>query len=155
MNLSQNITLDDFIKSQTATRNNIKAQFDPPANVVQSAKLLCENVIEKIKILIPDVSISSGYRCEELNKLIGGSSTSQHCKGEAVDLVCKSNLEIAKAVLSAKIPFDQMILEGGTIDKPDWIHISYSTKNRGQILRADFIKGKAIYSTLTKEQILK
>jgi len=157
MNLSEHITLEQFTRSQSATRAHIEEQFTPPDNLIEAGKALCENVIEKLILLFPDLFISSGYRCVRTNALIGGSATSQHCKMEAADLTTsKGNIKITQAVISANIPFDQMIIEGGTMEKPAWIHVSYSRlANRGMILRADFSTGKAVYSNLTKEQILK
>jgi len=156
MNLSSRITLEQFKKSDVGTRAHIEEQFNPPQNIIEPAKALCENVIEKLFNLFPDLHINSGYRCPKVNALIGGSATSQHCKGEAVDVSIKSlsNIKIAQAVLFAKIPFDQMIIEGGTMEKPVWIHLSYSKfANRAQILRADFSTGKAVYTGLTPKQI--
>lgn len=150
MNLSEHLTLDQFTRSQTATRLNIQEQFNPPAELIKFGKDWAENVYEKLLLLFPDIFISSGYRCDKLNKAIGGASSSQHCLMQAGDLESpksKSNMEIAKAVLSAKIPFDQMIIEFGTMEKPAWIHVSYkSGGNRFQILRAEVKDGKTAYS---------
>lgn len=157
MNLSEHITLEQFTRSESATRAHIEEQFNPPQNLIDAAKALCENVIEKLLLLFPDLHINSGYRAPRTNALVGGSATSQHCKCEAADLsTSKGNIKIAQAIISANIPFDQMIVEGGSMEKPAWIHVSYSKlANRGMILRADFSTGKAVYSNLTKEQILK
>jgi zinc D-Ala-D-Ala carboxypeptidase len=157
MNLSANVSLEQFTRSQTATRNNISEQFDPPQDVLASAKDLCENVIERLHILFPDLFISSGYRCRKLNTSIGGSNSSQHCFGQAANLGVNkvSNIEIAKAMISAKIPYDQMIVEFGTMEKPAWIHVSYKHGgNRYEILRAETKDGKTVYSKLRMEDIL-
>lgn len=157
MNLSEHFTLDQLTKSQTASRKGIKEQFNPSEEVIIELKELCYNVLERILLLFPNLSISSGYRSGALNSAIGGSNTSQHTKGQAADLQINngSNILIAKAVLSAGIVFDQMIIEFGTLEKPDWIHLSYNKKhNRGQILRAEVIGGKTVYLNYTKEQVL-
>jgi hypothetical protein len=157
MNLSKNITLEDFTRSQTASRNGIKEQFNPPPEVIECAKDLCENVIEKLINLFPDLKLSSGYRCQKVNSLIGGSKSSQHCLGQASDLIIysKSNIEIAKAVLLTKMIFDQMIIEFGTMEKPSWIHLSYKkSNNRNEILRAEVVNGKTIYSKLKSKDII-
>jgi len=155
MNLSEHLTLEQFTKSQTATRNNILEQFNPPAELIEAGKEWAENIWEKLILLFPDLSLSSGYRSPALNKAIGGANSSQHTKMEAGDLesLKAGNIEIAKTVLKAGIIFDQMIIEFGTMEKPAWIHLSYKkTGNRGQILRASGTP--TIYTVLTKEQIL-
>lgn len=158
MNVSEHITLEMLTKSQTATRNHIEEQFNPPADIIGKLTDLSINVIEKLLVMFPTLNISSGYRCERLNPLIGGANSSQHTKGEAVDLEIsgKSNIEIARAVIHARIPYDQMIIEGGTMEKPAWVHVSYRMGgNRYEILRADFTTGKAVYSQLKPADILK
>lgn len=157
MKLSQNITLDMLTRSQTASRKGIDEQFNPPQEIIEKLKGLCENVIERLLLIFPDLFISSGYRSEALNAAIGGANSSQHTKGEAVDLQItkSSNICIAQVLIRAGIEFDQMIVEFGTMEKPSWIHVSWKKDgNRGQILRAELVKGKTVYSTLTKEQIL-
>lgn len=156
--ISPHITLEMVTKSQTATRNNVKEQFNPSQDIINNLSDLALNVIEKLLIMFPNLIISSGYRCEKLNALIGGANSSQHTKGQAVDLQItgKSNIEIAKSILHARIPYDQMIIEGGTMDRPAWIHVSYKMGgNRFEILRADFSSGKAVYSHLKPVDVLK
>lgn len=157
MKLSQNITLDMLTRSQTASRKGIDEQFNPPQEIIEKLKGLSENVIERLLLIFPDLFISSGYRSEALNAAIGGANSSQHTKGEAVDLQItkSSNICIAQVLIRAGIEFDQMIVEFGTMEKPSWIHVSWKKQgNRGQILRAESVKGKTVYSTLTKEQII-
>ncbi len=158
MNLSEHFTIEQLTKSQTASRKGINEQFNPNEEIKSELKELCINLLEKVLLLFPNMSISSGYRCGALNAAIGGANTSQHTKGQAADVEAgtgKSNIELAKSVLSANIVFDQMIVEFGTLEKPDWIHLSYNkTHNRGQILRAEVVNGKTEYLLLTKEQVL-
>src|ERR1700752_2458339 len=156
MNLSTHVTLDQMVASQTATRAGIEEQFNPAPEIIEKMKDLSENITEKLLLLFPGLFISSGYRCPALNKLIGGADSSQHTKGEAADfgIHSASNIEIARAVIAAKIPFVQMIVEFGTMEKPAWIHVSYrSGGNRFEILRAETKDGKTVYSHLTKEQL--
>ena len=93
--------------------------------------------------------VDSGYRGEELNKAVGGSSRSQHCKGEAVDLECPgtSNYDVAKWI-EDNLDYDQLILEFYTPGIPDsgWVHVSYTKGiNRKQSLTAMKEKGKTVY----------
>ena len=101
------------------------------------------------------VRVTSGYRCEKLNKAIGGSSRSQHVKGEAADIELwirgqEKNAILLDEVISLSfngaIKFDQLIIEypdGEGV--PKWLHISYSDNNRGEILIAEKVNGKTIY----------
>jgi len=157
MNLSKNVTLDMFTRSEAGTRAHIEEQFSPEKSVIEAGIHVCENVFEKLFILFPSLHINSGYRCVRVNALLGGAATSQHCKGEALDLGINgdSNIKIAQAFLSGHFSFDQMIVEGGTMEKPAWIHISYKPEgNRNMILRADFNVKPNPYSNLTKEQVM-
>lgn len=157
MNISEHFTLDQLTKSQTASRKGIAEQFTPSDIIIAELKELCTNVLERVLLIFPNLTISSGYRSIALNSAIGGANSSQHTKGQAADLQINnaSNITIAKAVLSAGIGFDQMIIEFGTLEKPDWIHLSYNKEhNRGQILRAEIIGGKTVYLNFTKEQVL-
>lgn len=87
------------------------------------------------------IGISSFYRSPELNKAIGGSKTSDHCKGRAIDIDADiyggiTNKEIFDW-LRENVEFDQLISEYGTEDNPAWVHVSYREgENRGMVLRA-------------------
>lgn len=157
MKVSENITLEQLTRSQTASRKGIKEQFNPPVEIVENLRELCVNVVERVLLMFPKLTISSGYRSVELNKAIGGANSSQHTKGEAVDLLIPnaSNINIARAILSANIKFDQMIIEFGTLEKPAWVHVSYKKNgNRSEILRAEKVNGKTVYSKITSNIIL-
>jgi hypothetical protein len=133
MNLSQNFTLQELVESPTATRQNIKEQFTPSDAVVSNLKKLSINVLEPIHEKLGEVRVSSGYRCKRLNKLIGGAINSQHVEGKAVDFTIKGLTvqQLFDQIISLNIVFDQIILE---FDR--WIHISYSSKNRIEKLKA-------------------
>lgn len=164
MNLSQNWTLEELLKSQTADRCNIQEQYMPPDYVVENLKELAVHVLEPLQTLLGNsgtLSVSSGYRCPQVNAKIGGASNSQHTKGQAADLLLKqssgyNNILIAKAIVNTSVvPFDQLIIEFGTLEKPSWVHVSYNKENnRKQILRATVINGKTTYLNFTKEQVL-
>ena len=84
MRLSKNFTLTEFEKSQTAIRQGLDNSM--PEEHLENAKALCENVLQKVRDHFGPVIINSGYRGEALNKAVGGSSKSQHCKGQAADI---------------------------------------------------------------------
>lgn len=154
--ITPNFKLSQLLHSDTATRNNIVEQFLPSQEVVDNLKHLAINILQPLRDkLQKDFFITCAYRCAAVNKAVGGAMTSQHLIGQAADCVFgDGNLALAKAIINSELPFDQIIIEGGTISKPNWIHVSYSDRNRREILRADFRKGTAIYSHLTKQQIL-
>ena len=100
---------------------------------------LAENIFEPLRMYVGGpIKINSFYRSPELNKAIGGSSKSQHCNGQAIDIDDTfgrmTNAEMYKFVKD-NLDFDQMIWEFGDNNKPDWVHVSYNgAKNRKQIL---------------------
>ena len=145
--LSENFTLQEFTKSQTAERRGI--DNTPVDGHIENAKALFENVVQKIRDNFGVTIINSGYRSGDLNYAIGGSNTSQHCKGEAVDIECPGtpNYDVAKWI-EENLDFDQLILEFYTPGIPDsgWVHVSYKTEdNRKGILTAMKEDGKTVY----------
>ena len=148
MKLSKNFTIAEYIKSQTATRKDIDNSLSE--DHLESAKLLFAKVVQPVREQWGVTVINSGYRSPALNKAVGGSSKSQHCKGEAVDLECvgSSNAEVAQWIEST-LEFDQLILEFYTPGDPrsGWVHVSYKeSNNRKSVLTASKIKGKTVYS---------
>ena len=149
MNLSNNFTLAEFTKSQTATRKGI--DNTPQGEHLDNATELFENVVQPIRDNFGVTVINSGYRSPELNEAVGGSSKSQHCQGQAVDIECPGtdNLELAQWIV-CYMPFDQVILEFYTPGIPDsgWVHVSYNAEGgRGSILTALKEDGKTVYKT--------
>jgi len=147
MRLSQNFTLAEFTKSQTASRMDI--DNTPQGEHLDAAKELFENVVQPVRDTFGVTVINSGYRSPDLNEAVGGSSRSQHCKGQAVDIECPGtpNAEVAQWIVD-NIPFDQVILEFYTPGIPDsgWVHVSYNADgNRGSILTAIKENGKTVY----------
>jgi len=142
MNLSAHVTLAEFENSPTATTHGINNKMS--LSQIESAKLLCENVFEPLRIhLNTPIKISSGFRSLQVNKMIGGASTSQHTKGEAMDLQIGAK---GFNFIKDKLQFDQLIWEFGNDENPAWVHVSYSSKNRKQVLKATKKNGKTIYS---------
>src|SRR6056300_1209167 len=148
--LSKNFTLAEFTKSQTATRRGL--DNNPSQEHLGNATELFRNVVQKIRDNFGVTVINSGYRGPELNKAVGGSSNSQHCKGEAVDIECPgvANYDIAKWI-EDNLEYDQLILEFYTPGIPDsgWVHVSYKAdgSNRKQSLTAMKENGKTVYKT--------
>ena len=140
MQLSKHLALAEVMRSETAKRKGISNM--PTPEHIENFKKLAENVFEPIRehFGVP-IHLSSGYRSAALNKAVGGASSSQHCKGEAVDIdmdgTTVSNKEIFDFV-KANVNFDQLIWEFGTDAKPDWVHVSYNSDGaqRKQILKA-------------------
>ena len=145
--LSQNFTIQEYIKSQTALRQGI--DNTPTEEHMGNATALFRNVVQKVRDQFGVTVINSGYRGEALNKAVGGSSKSQHCKGEAVDIECPGtpNYDVAKWI-EDNLDFDQLILEFYTPGIPDsgWVHVSYKSEgNRKSILTAMKENGKTVY----------
>lgn len=143
MNLSPHITLAEFENSPTAVKHGISNKMN--AEQIEKAKLVCVNCFEPIRAYLKKpIRVNSGFRSLLLNKKIGGSKTSQHCKGEALDLDLHDR-KLFNWIID-NVNFDQLIYEFGTDTKADWFHISYSpVKNRKQVLRAIKRAGKTVY----------
>ena len=145
--LSENFTLSEFTKSQTAERKGI--DNTPGEEHLEAAKHLFSNVVQKVRDNFGVTVINSGYRGPELNEAIGGSERSQHCKGEAVDIECPgaANYDVA-AWIQDNLDFDQLILEFYKPGIPDsgWVHVSYKSEgNRKSVLTAMKEDGKTVY----------
>ena len=147
MRLSANFTLAEFTKSQTAIRQGLDNK--PSTIHLHNAKLLFGNVVQKVRDNFGVTVINSGYRGRALNEAVGGSTKSQHCKGEAVDIECPgtSNYDVANWI-KENCDFDQLILEFYTPGIPDsgWVHVSYKAEgNRKYIFTAMKENGKTVY----------
>lgn len=149
MQLSKNLSLSEMIISDSAKRAGI---FNTPSEVhLANMKKLAMNIFQPIREHFNHpIHISSGYRSPALNKLIGGSASSQHSSGEAIDIDMDgstiSNAQIFDWI-KHNLVFDQLIWEFGTDANPDWVHVSYEStgKQRKQILKAVRKNGKASY----------
>jgi hypothetical protein len=151
MKLSEHLDLAEVTRSDSAKRKGISNM--PTPEHIENFKKLAENIFEPIRkhFGVP-IMISSGYRSKALNTAIGGSLTSQHCTGEAIDIDMDgtTNGVTNKMVfdyIKDNLSFDQLIFEFGTKDAPDWVHVSFETtgKQRKQILRAVKTGGKTAY----------
>lgn len=142
MNLSKHVTLKEFQASGLATLRNLNNEMSE--SQITSAKLLCENVFEPLRLYLnTPIQISSGFRSVQINKMIGGSATSQHTKGEAMDLQINAK---GFYFIKDKLMFDQLIWEFGNDEQPSWVHVSFSPRNRKQVLKASKKNGKTIYT---------
>lgn len=151
MRLSAHFELSEFVRSQTATRFNI---YNWPGQApVAALRLLCRNSLESIREHFgKPIIISSGYRCVDLNRRIGGSRTSQHIYGQAADFYIPG-IELREIFDTIRenqnFPFDQLILEGNEDD--GWIHLSYRLPLRREAMRAYFENGAVSYIKVEDE----
>ena len=153
MQLSKHLSLAEVTRSDSAKRKGISNQ--PTAEHLENFKKLAENIFEPIRehFKVP-IHISSGYRSKELNAAIGGSLTSQHCSGEAIDIDMDGSSDgvsnkMVFDYIKANLNFDQLIWEFGTSQAPDWVHVSFEStgKQRKQILKAVKAGGKTVYES--------
>jgi len=149
MKISEHLDLSEVTRSDSAKRAGVSNQ--PTPEHIENFKKLAENVFEKVRnhFGVP-IRISSGYRSKELNAKIGGSATSQHCTGEAIDIDMDGSSLTNKQIfdyIKDNLSFDQLIWEFGTDKNPDWVHVSYEStgKQRKQVLKAIKINGKTTY----------
>jgi hypothetical protein len=134
MKLTKNFSLSEF------TRTSKQVDNIPHDAEIQALKKLCENVLQPIRDEFGSVTVTSGYRSPTLNRLVGGSSSSQHCKGEAVDFKVK-DMPACFEWIKENLVFDQLINEFNL----SWIHVSFAEKNRQQVLKAVKSGGKTVY----------
>ena len=150
--ISKNITYAEAIHSNTAKRRCI--DNTPTAKQVEVMRLTAEKVFEPLREWVGGpIKVNSFFRSVALNEAIGGSASSQHCKGQAIDIDdvygCKTNAEMY-AWIKENLDFDQMIWEFGTDMNPNWIHISYVSEedNRNRCLKAYKEDRKTKYKTI-------
>ena len=152
MKLSEHLELSEVTRSESAKRNGISNM--PTEAHIANFKLLAEKIFEPIRTHFRcPIIISSGYRSKELNAAIGGSLTSQHCQGEAIDIDMDGTANgvtnrMVFDYIKDNLNFDQLIYEFGDANNPDWVHVTYeSTGNqRKQILKAIRVNGKTSYT---------
>ena len=153
MKLSENFSLAELVKSQTATRKGINNE--PGTAEIENLIHLAKNILQPVREHFgKPVIISSGYRSPELCEAIGSSTKSQHAKGEAADfeIAGVDNKELA-AWIAANCEFDQLILEfyDGVDPNSGWIHCSVKREPetpRKQVLQAKKIEGRTAYEPI-------
>jgi zinc D-Ala-D-Ala carboxypeptidase len=149
MKLSTNFSLSELTKSEAATRLGL--DNTPALQIIENLEALVENILQPVRDKFGPVVVTSGYRSPEVNKAIGGSTTSDHCKGQAADfeVLGKDNRELA-IWIAENMQFTQLILEFYKPGVPDsgWVHCSYDPSNlKRQVLTAEKVNGKTVYST--------
>jgi len=152
MNISKHISYKEGVYSRTALRLGIENK--PNEEQLANMKLLAEEVFEPLRAYVGGpIKINSFFRLPELNKAIGGSTNSQHCHGQAIDLDdtfgrC-TNAEMYEFI-KKHLDFDQMIWEFGNDENPDWVHVSYvsENQNRNRCLQAYKENGKTKYKVI-------
>jgi hypothetical protein len=138
-------TIREMKKSDRATKAGIVNE--PSIQEVKNLTALIEKVLDPLREAYGrPIIVTSGYRCEQLNKLVGGSASSQHKKGEAADIKTiedtpEENRKLYDLIIKLKLPFDQLINEHGF----DWIHVSYGPRHRRQKLKAVKKNGRTTY----------
>lgn len=148
MNLTKNFSLSELTKSETALRHDM--DNTPGAAEVANLKLLAEKVLQPIRDhYAKGVKVNSGFRHPDVNAKVGGSRTSDHCKGQAADIEIPGvpNAELAEWIKD-NLSFTQLILEFYTSGVPDsgWVHVSYNPDNlKKQAMTATKKDGKTVY----------
>jgi zinc D-Ala-D-Ala carboxypeptidase len=147
--ISKHLSFEEATRSATADKLGI-VNNNPNLSVIENMKVLAENVFEPIREHFKKpIFVSSMFRGIPLNNAIGGSITSQHCSGQAMDIDMGKNKPTNAEVfnyIKKELKFDQLIWEFGTDKEPDWVHVSFSkTRNRGQVLKGIKINGKTHY----------
>jgi len=150
--ISKHISYKEGVYSNTAMRKGI--DNTPNDEQLENMKLVADKVFEPLRKWVSGpIKINSFFRCPELNKAIGGSSKSQHCKGQAIDIDDTfgviSNADMYYYIKN-HLDFDQMIWEFGDDNNPNWVHISYISEkeNRNRCLKAYRENGKTKYMVI-------
>jgi len=151
-NISKNVSYKEGVYSITANRLGL---INKPDEVqLANMKTIAEKVFQPLREWVgKPIKINSFFRSPKLNKAIGGSSRSQHCHGQAIDIDDtfghKSNADMFTYVKEI-LDFDQMIWEFGDDKNPDWVHISYvsPSANRNRCLKAYRKDGKTKYMVI-------
>jgi hypothetical protein len=150
--ISKHISYKEGVYSTTAERKGI--ENIPNDEQLANMKTIAEEVFEPLRKWVnAPIKINSFFRSPELNKAIGGSTKSQHCHGQAIDIDDtfgkRSNAEMFIYV-KEMLDFDQMIWEFGNDKNPNWVHISYVSKdkNRNRCLKAYKEGGKTKYMVI-------
>ena len=139
--LSANFSLRELVVSQTAVRCGIP-NLPSPVHI-ENLRALCTEVLQPARDAFGPILVTSGYRSARLNRKIRGAARSQHCLGQAADIIPANGEVAALFNLFASLPdlpFDQLIYEFGV-----WVHVSHSSRSRRQRLRADRVGRRVVY----------
>lgn len=132
--LSPHFTLEEFLRSDVAAALHI--DNSPPVELVVRMGELCLSVLEPVRThFARPVRLSSGYRCDELNRAVGGVDDGRHETGEAGDIEVDGvpNIVVARWIFDAKLPYDELLLEHYVAGVPHagWVHVSHRMASRG------------------------
>ena len=150
--ISKHISYKEGIHSNTALRRNI--DNTPNDEQLENMELIAEKIFEPLRVYVNGpIKINSFFRSAKLNTAIGGSKTSQHCKGQAMDIddtFGKATNAEMYHFIKEHLDFDQMIWEFGDDDNPNWVHVSYVSpkKNRKKCLKAYKENGRTKYMVI-------
>lgn len=146
--LSKNFWLKEFTTSPTADRLGLKNT--PTSSEIANLKRLCALVLQPARDALGPLRINSGFRSEKVNKAVGGSSTSAHRYGFAADVfpLNVSTRAFAEWIVLNCPKFDQVILEFGTVENPNWIHVSVDPRDRKRVIRARKKGSKTVYEPI-------
>ena len=151
-NISKNITYKEAIHSNTAKRLGI--DNEPSHEQIANMMTIATMIFQPLRSWVGGpIKITSFFRSPKLNKAIGGSKTSQHCSGQAMDIDDTYGHASNAAMfdwIKANLDYDQMIWEFGTDQNPDWVHVSYvhPDENRNRCLKAYREGGKTKYMVI-------
>ena len=153
MKISGHISYKEGSYSATATRKDL--DNTPNEEQIKNMKVVAEKLFEPLRRWVGGpIKVNSFFRSVALNESIGGAASSQHCKGQAIDIDDvygrKTNAEMYKWI-QENLDYDQMIWEFGTDTQPNWIHVSYVSKeeNRNKCLKAYKEHGKTKYKVIS------
>ena len=147
MKLSKNFSVAELSKSEAAVRLGL--DNTPSMTVIDNLQALVDAVLQPVRDKFGPITVTSGYRSPAVNKTIGGSATSDHCKGQAADfeVMGMPNKELATWIKD-NLEFTQLILEFPSKSDPNagWVHCSYDKTNlKKQVLTAVKVGGKTVY----------
>lgn len=144
MNLTPNFTLEEMTVTQEGTRRGI-ANI-PDVREINYLRELCRNVLEPLReALGKPIVVSSGFRSQTINSMVGGAKTSDHLYGRAADIIVPgyTPLAVAKKIVAMNLPFKQVIEEFGS-----WVHVSipeFGVEPKREQLTAIRHNGRVIY----------
>ncbi len=151
-NISEHISYREGTFSVTAKRLGI--ENEPDEKQLENMRLVAEKIFEPLRNYVgKPIKINSFFRSPDLNKAIGGSSKSQHCKGQAIDIDdTYGNMKNYGMYnfIKENLDFDQMIWEFGDDENPDWVHVSYVSEeeNRNRCLKAVRENSRTVYKLI-------
>ena len=120
-------SIKELCASSVAEKNDI--YNIPDLYAMDNLHELVDNILDPARERLGEpIYISSGYRCEEVNRLVGGAKNSQHLKGMAADCYCTHNDQLLSILLN--LDFDQIVIY------PGFVHVSYTSfrRNRNQLI---------------------